>query len=210
MTATETVLHRIGRDERQTAAWNWAAQSFGDSHVMDLKVRTLRVLEEAIELYQSLEGDEATAHKLLAHIFTKPLGEPKKELGGLSVTMLVLATSLNTSLDACEVIELNRVLSKPLEHWRERNERKNALGFDGIAPAEDVPVDKVYPDYRMILLNLAYSLTLSDHLGDVKEDMDQALKLAGVELPDTVDDDDTLRVYLETLGALGLYTLRTD
>lgn len=62
------------------------------------------------------------------------------------------------------------------------------------------------PDYRMILLNLAHGITLADHLGDVKEDMDSALKQAGIELPDSVDTDNDLREYLETLGAKGLYS----
>lgn len=38
------------------------------------------------------------------------------------------------------------------------------------------------PDYRTILLQLIGSLTLADHMGDVSNDVDTALKRCGYEV----------------------------
>lgn len=42
---------------------------------------------------------------------------------------------------------------------------------------------------REILINLIAGLSLADHLGDVYEDCEKALELAGVEVPSTFDPD---------------------
>lgn len=51
---------------------------------------------------------------------------------------------------------------------------------------------------REILIALVRSLTLSDHMGDVKEAYDAALKKAGLPYPDHIETDDDIREWLDT------------
>lgn len=63
------------------------------------------------------------------------------------------------------------------------------------------------PDYKMILINLAHSLTLAEGHGDMMEDVEQALKLANIHVPQSIgDSDDEFRKHLENqYGATGIW-----
>lgn len=117
------------RSARQDAIFAWATEAFGDAEVASFSQRALRLLEETIELYQACEGDPALAHKLIDFIFDRPPGDIKQELGGVSVTLLVLCSALETRAEDVELAEVARILSKPVEHFRERNKAKNGAGF---------------------------------------------------------------------------------
>ncbi|AXQ69517.1 hypothetical protein HOU02_gp208 [Caulobacter phage CcrBL9] len=54
------------------------------------------------------------------------------------------------------------------------------------------------PDPKHVLISLVHSILLADNLGDVKEDCDKALMLVGLELPDEIEDDESLREWLAT------------
>lgn len=117
------------RDERQRRVWQWVRQAFGDAHC-SLEQRAVRFLEEALELYQAAGGSPTMAHSLITHVFSNPPGNIAQEIGGCGTTLLSVAEAAHVSADREEKRELQRVLSKPLAHFRERNERKNAAGFD--------------------------------------------------------------------------------
>lgn len=114
---------------RQMQIHNWTQAAFGDEEANDLKQRALRMLEEVIELYQSVDGDKAQAHELLDYVFSRPKGDHAQELGGVGCTVLAFAAAAGTSADMCEAVEVARVLSKPVEHFTQRNAAKNAAGF---------------------------------------------------------------------------------
>lgn len=144
---------RIEREERQSRAMTWAKAAFTVEEATSLPQRGLRLLEEAIELFQACiwkgggmpwpksfaEGEAAVvvlmqqarakAHELVDFVFARPAGEIVQELGGVSVCMLVLAEAHGTSVDTCERLELQRVLEKPIEEFTKRNAAKNAAGF---------------------------------------------------------------------------------
>lgn len=107
----------------------WARVAFGASEVDNLPQRALRLLEEAVELFQACGGDPAMAHKLVDFVFERPAGLVGQELGGVAVCTLVLAEVAGCSADGEEVRECERVLAKPVEHFTERNAAKNAAGF---------------------------------------------------------------------------------
>lgn len=103
-----------------------------------MKQRAVRFLEEAIEAYQAAGGSEYMARRLVTYVFQRPAGTLAQELGGVGVTVLALAQAAGISADAEEEREIARVLSKPIEHFAERNEAKNAAGFDATAaPTEE-------------------------------------------------------------------------
>lgn len=128
------------RDERQKRVVEWCAAAFGTEHQASVPQRGLRMLEEAIEAYQALDGSPEAAHKLIDYIYAKEPGKLFQELGGLGITVLALAAAADLSADDAEKAELARVLSKPLEWFYARNEAKNAAGFDATAfPTEPRP-----------------------------------------------------------------------
>ena len=121
------------RDERQAAVAAWVAAAFVINQVNDVHQTAVRLLEEAIELYQAAGGHPDMAMDLVDYIFHRPVGELKRELGGLGITLLAMAEAAGVSADECEKAEFARVLSKPLEHFKKRNEEKNAAGFEVVS-----------------------------------------------------------------------------
>ncbi|HKV94926.1 MAG TPA: hypothetical protein VJW20_20440 [Candidatus Angelobacter sp.] len=131
-----TIRELSNRDARQESVHKWCAEAFGDAHAGDPATRGLRLLEEAIEAYQSatlgLPVDEirATAHKLVDHVFNRVTGDLVQEIGGVGVTLLALCSSVGVSADYAELQEYCRVKSKPLAHFRQRQQTKKDAGFD--------------------------------------------------------------------------------
>lgn len=127
----------IGRDGRQKIVADWCAAAFGADQAGNIEQRGIRLLEEAIELYQACGGSQAMAENLVAFIFRRPAGEIAQELGGVGVTALTLASAAGLSADLAEANEVARVLAKPLEHFAARNRAKNDAGFRAADPCPD-------------------------------------------------------------------------
>lgn len=115
----------------------WATQAFGLGQSTSLTQRGLRLLEEAIEAFQSVDGTPDMAHKLVDFVFGRPPGALHQELGGVGVCMLVLAAAAGLSADDEEQREIDRVLAKPIHEFTKRNAAKNAAGFLAVKPHED-------------------------------------------------------------------------
>lgn len=120
----------MDRDGRQDGVHAWCIAAFGDDHAKNVEQRGIRLVEEAIEAGQAAGCDPEMIHRLVDHIYSKPAGEIKQEMGGVGVTLLALAAALNVSADSCEHAEFVRVRSKPLAEFAARNAAKNALGFN--------------------------------------------------------------------------------
>lgn len=122
------------RDARQQTVSTWCAAAFGPEHAASIPQRAVRLLEEAIEAYQACGCDPEMAHRLVDHVFAHPAGVLSQELGGVGVTTLALAEAAGLSADTAESLEIERVLAKPLEYFKARNEAKNAAGFSVQSP----------------------------------------------------------------------------
>lgn len=117
------------RDLRQNSLFLLGKELFGESNMTDTKMRALRMLEEAIELYQSCGCEAEQAKKLIDYVFSREPGGLFQEIGGLGVTVLALAESCGFSADDAEIAEIQRLRSKPKEHFAKRNQHKIDLGF---------------------------------------------------------------------------------
>jgi NTP pyrophosphatase (non-canonical NTP hydrolase) len=117
------------RDQRQAMIASWAEMAFGREEATGIPQRGLRLLEEAIEVFQACGGDEAKAHKLVSFVFGRDKGQIGQELGGVAVCVLALAAAAGLSADQEEAREINRVLGKPISEFTARNAAKNAAGF---------------------------------------------------------------------------------
>jgi hypothetical protein len=116
------------RDARQTTVFEWCVAAFGVDQA-NIAQRALRLLEEAIEVYQAAGGDPAMGHKLIDHMFAAPAGDLQQELGGVGVCVLALAAAVGCSADEVEQREVEWVTSKPLAHFAARNQAKIDAGF---------------------------------------------------------------------------------
>jgi len=108
---------------------------------MHLDERCDRFLEEAIELVQAAGCSRERAMEMLNKVYDRPEGELYQEIGGVSVTLLALTESVGMELDELEVMEIERIESKPPEVFRKRQAEKAALGLS-------IDLTKEYEDMR--------------------------------------------------------------
>lgn len=120
---------KAARDERQGRVAQWCADAFGADHASNIEQRGIRLAEEAIEAAQATGCNPAMIHKLVDYIYAKPPGDLKQELGGVGLCLLALANAAGLRADATEQAEMDRVLSKPLSFFADRNRVKNEAGF---------------------------------------------------------------------------------
>lgn len=118
-------------DTLSRIAWNWGVRSFGFEHMTDEKVRSFRLAEEAIETAQACDVPEEQMHLLVSTVYKRARGDLGQELGGVAVTLGVLALKAGTSIEAVMEREVQRVLTKTPEHFAKRNAEKIALGLTG-------------------------------------------------------------------------------
>ena len=77
-------IGRLNRVERQAKVASWCAAAFGRDSLMDRHKRALRLLEEALELFQAEGGNSGQAEALVAQVFSRPAGEPSLEAGEIT------------------------------------------------------------------------------------------------------------------------------
>lgn len=127
----------MDRNERQRRSFAWAAAAFGPAHpggaadALHPRERARRFLEEALELVQSTDLPREQALKLLELVYSRPAGDPQKEIGQVGVTLISLAESLGLSAEEEEQREYDRCLGLPLEHFTARAQWKRELGVLG-------------------------------------------------------------------------------
>lgn len=106
-----------------------AERCFGRAVVDDRRERVTRILEEAIELAQAEGLDEDVVARMTARVFAKPAGDPRQELGGLGVCVLVYAEAAGVSADALEAEEVAAILARDPAYFRGRQNAKAAQGL---------------------------------------------------------------------------------
>ncbi len=117
------------RDGRQKTATEWAERCFGRDVVEDRRERVTRILEEAIELAQAEGLGEDLVARLTERVYAKPAGDPRQELGGLGVCVLVYAQAAGVSADAIEAEEVAAILARDPGYFRQRQNAKAAQGL---------------------------------------------------------------------------------
>jgi hypothetical protein len=118
---------RFTRDKRQATVKDWITRVFG-ARTLNLRFRAERVLEEALELAQACGYPKAKIAGLVDKVYANPPGEIGQEVGGVGISVLALCDTAGISADHCESAEIDRVLSKSVDHFKARLERKLADG----------------------------------------------------------------------------------
>lgn len=118
----------VTRDERQDMIEDWIVRVWTDDS-MNPRERMERLIEEVFELAQ-IEGiSKERIDTIHTRVNEKPPGIIAQEVGGISVTLLGYCQSRGISADTCEDAEIQRVLAKPVEHFRARHAKKVASGL---------------------------------------------------------------------------------
>ena len=127
-------------DEERGSGWDaygldqivvegWVRRTFGDKLMDNPIERGRRVLEEAIELFQTSGGSIEEAAALVKTVFGKPKGNLQQEVGGVIVTLLALCAHHGLRLDDIAKVEIERILSQDREAFRRKQGAKADLGI---------------------------------------------------------------------------------
>ena len=100
----------------------WLAACFSPSGGSDREERVYRFFEEALELAQASGCSREDAHRLVNYVFSRPVGRPELEVGGVMVTLAGLCVAAR--------IDMNDAANRELErNWARidaiRNKRAN-------------------------------------------------------------------------------------
>lgn len=115
-------------DLRPKQALQWATSMFGEV-ALDPRERTMRFVEEAIELAQAMGLDPETVLAIRDRVYSREQGLIRKEIGQCAMTLEVLAESIGMNANDEATREFARVQSIPREEWQRRHEAKQAIGI---------------------------------------------------------------------------------
>lgn len=90
----------------------WAMACFGTDRARSRRERSMRVLEEAIELAQACGHKRADCARQVDETFAKPIGEVKQEVGGVMVTLASLCGLFGYDMDEIFTTEFARCIEK--------------------------------------------------------------------------------------------------
>ena len=86
----------------------WLAACFPPSVTKDRQERTHRFLEEALELAQANGCTQEHALALVNYVYSRPMGKPELEVGGVMVTLASLCSATKIDMDEAGNAELRR------------------------------------------------------------------------------------------------------
>lgn len=95
--------------EFQNGVEDWMEKTFSFETRENIRERGYRFLEEALELFQSLNLEKEDALKLVEYVFNRPKGEPIQEVGGVGITLAALCNAADILMKRALVDELERV-----------------------------------------------------------------------------------------------------
>ncbi len=117
--------------EHRSAEWVRTRIGAGSMHP---KERSLRLLEEALELAQAEGVTVAVAASMVRHIYGRPAGDPVREASGIASCLYAYCASKDVRLVDLATQELARNEAKPVEDIEASVARKVAAGL--VADAE--------------------------------------------------------------------------
>lgn len=119
----------------QAGVAEWMGQCFLPSLYSNMTERGDRLLEEVLELLQAHGYDKARVPTLVDYVFSRPVGDPAQEVGGVMVTLAGYCWVAGLDMHIAGDAELARI-NQPevMAKIRTKQEAKNALHFDTPLP----------------------------------------------------------------------------
>lgn len=110
----------------------WVWSTFGEESALNGQERTLRHVEESVELAQAVGLSREQLHRLVDYVFERPKGRPPQEAAGAALTLYAAASALGFNLEVVLERELTRVQDPVvIERCRRRQaEKREALRDD--------------------------------------------------------------------------------
>jgi hypothetical protein len=128
--------------EFQKAVNGWMALTFSDDVRKDVRERTLRFIEEAMELAQALGLTADEAERMVQYVWTRPVGEPAQEVGGTMVTLSALCSAVGIDLDEAGRNELQRCFTI-IDKVRAKQVTKREFMDKGTRTFRDVVIEEL-------------------------------------------------------------------
>lgn len=120
----------------QDSLGEWAIATFGKDVFDNAPERGKRLIEEALEYGQTQKVTKEQAHLLVDYVFSRPVGDPAQEMGGVMVTALVAAQSAGLDAGGCLTSEMERIHEPTImEKIRSKQVSKELEGV-GMKPSE--------------------------------------------------------------------------
>lgn len=133
--ASALAAHQPAAHTFQTGVSEWMGQCFLPSLYSNMTERGDRLLEEVLELLQAHGYDQGRVATLANYVFSRPVGEPAQEVGGVMVTLAGYCWVAGLDMHAAGEAELQRIKQpEVMDKIRRKQEAKNALHFDTPLP----------------------------------------------------------------------------
>lgn len=125
--------------QRAVASWIRRMPEPESMRWSDTEERALRFLEESVELVQAEGLTKERALRVLDYVFSRPVGETRQEVGGVSVTLAVYCEMKGIDLHSCALNELDRV-NRPdiMQKIASKQAMKRAAGMTSDSIGGDV------------------------------------------------------------------------
>lgn len=93
----------------QNSVREWTLNTFGPRIANSPDERNHRFLEEALELVQALGATREECHDLVDYVFSRDVGDPEQEVGGVMVCLASLCNVAGLDMQECADLEFIRI-----------------------------------------------------------------------------------------------------
>lgn len=143
-----SALRTVGeeRESFQSRVAPWMQECFGPEISNDRVERGDRFLEEALELLQSGGYDKERVAALVDYVWSRPVGEPAQEVGGVMVTLAAYCLAHALDMHEAGETELARIWTKVPQIRAKQATKAAAIGNSSplpSAPVSSLPGEKV-------------------------------------------------------------------
>lgn len=117
----------LDAERPQARVATWVEEALGHDTAHNAPERSIRTVEEVLELAQALGVEREVMHRLVDYVFDRPVGNAEQEIAGSMVTLYSVAAALNIDADAAMETELERIRQpEVMERCQRRQAEKRA------------------------------------------------------------------------------------
>ena len=103
----------------------WVTETLG-FRSMSKSERALRLLEETVEFAQAVGVPAIQATEVVRYVYSRPLGDPAQEIGGVSIALNAAASSVGVDLESQTEKELARIETPEIREKARRRDVEKA------------------------------------------------------------------------------------
>lgn len=119
----------------------WAVDTFGFKAFKSKEERCHRFLEEAVELCQAVGTTKEEALMLVDYVYDREVGQIHQEVGGVMVTLAIMAEAINVDLSAAALQELTRISAPEVQDKIRKKQASKPVSSPLPGPTEPEIVD---------------------------------------------------------------------